>query len=452
MNPLTGQYLWFPQDHPEAVPAGAKTRDSYSRFAWKDLEPREGQYTFWMIDEQLAAAEQRGGRFAFRVMAVCTTCAPDAMPADVSALPTTWTASIDATSTGSVRLPDWNDPAFLERWRRFVAALGERYDGDPRLAYVDVGGYGNWGEGHNWPFEHVYPGPAGQQPARPESLLAMTRAVSTAFPRTFAVLNPPHVTGADGHADDAGAWQVLRGALANNPRLGLRNDCLGGSDVQASATRILRTSQRMAQQENVSTADQPLERWRSAPFITEWCDNIHPEGGGGSFSQGEAQVRSWHVTQVSNGNFQHTVETYPPHEQEAFLAAQRHAGFSLGVTRARVTRSGGAIRLEVDWRNDGSAPPYDDWRVTYHLSGDGDGDDEGAGVQLPSGIDLRDLLGSGSATTDVVEVVEVPERLRDGHELRVRVTDPAGYLPPMQLDTGSPDGDGWYALGELDLG
>lgn len=444
VNPLTGQYLWFPQDHPEAVPAGARARDSYSRFVWKDLEPTEGRYTFSMIDEQLAAAEQRGGRFAFRVMAVCTTCAPDALPADVSALPTTWTA---ATPAGPVRLPDWNDPAFLERWRRFVTALGERYDEDPRLAYVDVGGYGNWGEGHTWPFEHAYPGPDGRQPAQPWALLQMTEAVVTAFPHTFAVLNPPHVAGADGRLDEAASEGVLRGALRQSRRLGLRNDCLGGSDVQASATRILESAQAKARADGAPTVDQPLQRWRIAPFITEWCDNIRPDGAGGSFSQGERQVRDWHITQVSNGNFQHRVETYPPGEQEAFVQAQAHAGFELGVVEARVVRDPqGAARLEVQWRNDGSAPPYDRWLVTYRLA------TGGASIELASGLDLRDLLGNGATATDAVALPpDVPVDRRGGATLEARVTDPGGYLPAMQLVTGTPMTDGAYRLGDIVL-
>ena len=34
----------------------------------------------------------------------------------------------------------------------FVAALGNRYDGDPRIGYITAGLYGFWGEEHTYPY------------------------------------------------------------------------------------------------------------------------------------------------------------------------------------------------------------------------------------------------------------------------------------------------------------
>ena len=42
--------------------------------------------------------------------------------------------------------PDWNNETFLARWEALWAELGKRYANDPRLGYVDVGGYGKYGE------------------------------------------------------------------------------------------------------------------------------------------------------------------------------------------------------------------------------------------------------------------------------------------------------------------
>ena len=38
-------------------------------------------------------------------------------------------------------IPDWNSEAFLSGYERLMAALGAKYANDPRLGYVDVGGY-----------------------------------------------------------------------------------------------------------------------------------------------------------------------------------------------------------------------------------------------------------------------------------------------------------------------
>ena len=46
--------------------------------------------------------------------------------------------------------PDYEDPVFLEKLDRFLAALADRYDGNPEVAFIDVGSFGVWGEGHTF--------------------------------------------------------------------------------------------------------------------------------------------------------------------------------------------------------------------------------------------------------------------------------------------------------------
>ena len=46
--------------------------------------------------------------------------------------------------------PDYKDPVFLDKLDRFLAALAKRYDGNPNVAFVDIGSFGVWGEGHSW--------------------------------------------------------------------------------------------------------------------------------------------------------------------------------------------------------------------------------------------------------------------------------------------------------------
>ncbi len=44
--------------------------------------------------------------------------------------------------------PDFSDPLFLQKVENFVAAMAKRYDGNPNVAFVDIGHFGLWGEGH----------------------------------------------------------------------------------------------------------------------------------------------------------------------------------------------------------------------------------------------------------------------------------------------------------------
>ncbi|MBN2327775.1 MAG: DUF4832 domain-containing protein [Candidatus Omnitrophica bacterium] len=44
--------------------------------------------------------------------------------------------------------PVFDDPVFLEKLENFLRAFSARYDGKPWIRYVDIGGIGDWGEGH----------------------------------------------------------------------------------------------------------------------------------------------------------------------------------------------------------------------------------------------------------------------------------------------------------------
>jgi len=53
--------------------------------------------------------------------------------------------------------PDYEHPDLKAAILEFIGALGERYDGDPRLGFVQVGLLGFWGEWHTWPHTEMFP-------------------------------------------------------------------------------------------------------------------------------------------------------------------------------------------------------------------------------------------------------------------------------------------------------
>ena len=134
-NPMRGQYEWL--GTPDGA-AGFPTTDVYYRdqVAWKRIEPTPGVYDFSSFDQGIARARELGGRFGFRVMAWCPGCWLDATP--------DWLPRQPGTD-----IPAWDDEVFLAAWERLMAELGKRYAAEPALGWVDVGGYGAWGEWHN---------------------------------------------------------------------------------------------------------------------------------------------------------------------------------------------------------------------------------------------------------------------------------------------------------------
>jgi hypothetical protein len=64
------------------------------------------------------------------------------VPEDRSAFP------IFQGDSGSICESDYLDPVFLAKLDRFLAAMARRYDGNPNVAFIDIGSFGMWGEGH----------------------------------------------------------------------------------------------------------------------------------------------------------------------------------------------------------------------------------------------------------------------------------------------------------------
>jgi hypothetical protein len=163
-NPHKGWYHHYPDNHPDKY---AISRDAdllefpgmdhlYVRLAWAYLEPREGEFTWEMIDRLIEKWTGHGLGIAFRIS--CRETSTD-RPEQQYATPR-WVKAAGAQG-GYFRMgkptgpegpwePKYDDPVFLAKLDRFLAAFAARYDGQPWLRYVDIGSIGDWGEGHSW--------------------------------------------------------------------------------------------------------------------------------------------------------------------------------------------------------------------------------------------------------------------------------------------------------------
>ena len=125
----------------------------YVRYDWSAIEPTEGHYNWSMIDYDLNSWVAQGKQFAFGVMNADSSSqtqyvTPRWVFADGAASVRCTTFDDLTGKKGIQREPVWNDPVFLQKVRDFLAALAQRYDNNPHVAYIDVRSYGNWGEQH----------------------------------------------------------------------------------------------------------------------------------------------------------------------------------------------------------------------------------------------------------------------------------------------------------------
>ena len=129
----------------------------YFRLPWCVLEPREGEYRWDLVDSYAAPWIAAGKQIGLRVTC-CESRYPFATPEwvkDAGAKGWFFKMKMDKIfgkdpPGGETELwePDYGDSVFLAKLENFLRAMARRYDGSPKVAFIDVGTIGMWGEGH----------------------------------------------------------------------------------------------------------------------------------------------------------------------------------------------------------------------------------------------------------------------------------------------------------------
>ena len=393
-NPLRGQYRWLGA---EPTPSTITSNDVYYRdqVYWGRIEQADNAWDFTWIEAGLAEAGARGGKFGFRVMAYCPGCWMETR-ADFPAV----TPSFVPRQAGGY-LPDWNSPGFLGQWRELMAELGRRYGDDPRLGYVDVGGYGSYGEWHVDTGEKV----------TDRNGLAIVKAVTSAFPDKHVLINTM-----------TPVTFTLK-ALRANRNLGMRTDNLGCPDMYSMVA-----------------VDERLQQvWQTRPFFSEWCTRADPV-------LGAEQARQFHISTLSSGNMPWSYETLSSRQRSAYDRAMATVGYRISVRSVtmpdRLAASGRFV-VRTAWTNQGTAPTYDDWdvRLTFVSAA------TGASVVTALGRPLKGLVGSGRHAATVRASGLPPGR----HQVFLSVVDPSGYSAPMRLANTGRTASGAYPVGVVQV-
>ncbi len=148
VQPMTGLVLWA--DDWQGDPARDVVQLEYAYAPPSSIVVAEDTYDWSLFDAFLDDVASRGhqavARFYYTYPGRET-----AVPGWVKALPDY--DEVVAPSEGqATSFPDWRQPELVEATKDLWTAVAERYDDDPRLAFVQVG-FGLWGE------YHIYDGP-----------------------------------------------------------------------------------------------------------------------------------------------------------------------------------------------------------------------------------------------------------------------------------------------------
>lgn len=412
VNPLRGYYRWYDA---EPIPQARASYDHYIRFGWRQLEPTRGVYDFSAIEERMANAWGQQATFSFRVMAINEFTSPVEVPDYL----VQEAGGTYCTYEGrQVWVPNWNSPAFLERTRALMNALGARFNGDQRLGYYDMGIYGHWGE---WHVNGLCAAPGTDQTKR-----AIVDAQYGAFSRSRILMN-------------SGAQEIdaFLYALNKSPRVGVRVDALCSpwfdSQFNSSPAKLAAVQQ----------------RWKTAPIVTEFYGS-----GMTDFSQCEDQVKRWHVASVANAQI-NAWSTYSGTQQSQIISTGKASGYRFllnNVTFPSTIQTGVSFAITANWTNLGVTPAYTAHTAWFELRPRGQ-------ASLAAGrnslLNLQTLLPASQplAVADrfILGSRTLPPSAGNQYDLSLVVLEDAGHRLPMSLAISGATGAGRYPLGTVTI-
>jgi hypothetical protein len=432
INPMRGFYDWQGYG---ARPPGLNYPEFYKRYMWDQIETSKGVYDFSVIRNDMVLAKSKKQKFAFRIMAVNSFHSDaigvpedllDEVPGDYCSYSDDYIKSSDELDR--VWVPDWNSPAFINRAKALVTALGQAFDGDPVMAYYDMGIYGHWGEWHAYPFTNcTTAGEASETTKR--NIVDMQLA---AFNKTRIVMN----SGADNSA-------AFAYAMNKSNRIGVRIDSFNWPWFDQQI------------EQNPTKKALVESRWKTAPIIVEFGGNFSPEDSK-DFSLAQAQVKRWHIASVANGNA-YNWETLTQSQKDNFLTIGKLAGFRIVPREFRYAGAvsrGSSFRLTSIWCNVGVTPLYEPFVIRYELRLKGQNSISWWGN---STFDLQALLPTidtqGKDTPKkTTDTFTIPSRLSPGtYTLSMVVYDPTGYRDKLALAIEGRSKTGRYVLGDVTI-
>lgn len=422
-NPGSGVARFHDQDL--SVAQYPATGLEYRRYYWSEVEPKEGQYNFALVDEGFAAAaaHQPAMNVGLRFMILDGPESGSEIPQWLidKGIKGNWTPD------HKTFVPDLDDPTYLAYAQRLLQAFGARYNNNPELAFIDIGMVGAWGEWHNSNFPTLQP----LQERYPPALL--NRYVDmhfSAFPDT------PKIMLLNGY--DSVAYAAKRGA-------GWRADCLG------DWRNFSRTWSHMSNDypERIAAAEAAwpgfTQAWKKAPVSLEICGHMAEWLSEQKYTREEVQATfDWALAQhASTLNLKST--DVPQVYRDILDKALAKIGYRFRVvslTHSASARPGQAVSLHSQWANDGVAPIYLRYTLAWRLQ-----DKHGNTVaQGSAGDDIRQWLpGRHSSAYQLA----TPRNLEAGrYQLDVGLVD-KNNKARIQLANEGKLSDGWYRLSSV---
>ena len=338
----------------------------YLRLTWNDLEPEEGDFRWEIFDTYAQPWIAKGKKVAIRVM----TCSQveEGTPEFVrrAGAKGHWFTYPKKTS-GLDFPPRWepvyDDPVFLAKLENFLKAMAARYDGDPNVAFIDIGSLGIYGEGNPRPDYPLSDEAKAEQGGRnpdcypPAWKTRLSKLHIDLWRRHFPRTQLIGLDGFDGGWNPEPDGEMMRYCRANG--IGFRDDSIFCVDPPKCWV-------------HTGWARQFA---KTLPVVVETGHHVRLDKAGG----GDFDIEKWFPEKILQNLIEYqasyyTVQSFPKHlvktHAPILKELARRVGYRLELRKAvfpdRV-KAGEPVTIESTWANVGVAPLYAGASLTWNL-------------------------------------------------------------------------------------
>lgn len=413
-NPNMGWVPWadygpYPQPH----------RLVYGGITWRELEPQKGSFAWNTIENRLKFSywSERKVKFVIRLILD--------LPGNSSSLdiPDWLYQEINREGTwySSGFSPNYKNSALISNHLRMIRAFGQRYNNDSRIAFIQLGSLGHWGEFHTM---YLNPTDQGYLPSINISDQYVGHYLSSLTNKKLLMRRP---------------FQI-----AKDNNTGLYNDVFGNAVETQRFIRYFNSGYSNTGNWGFAAGTYPAmpDFWKYSPS-------------GGEFDN---------LSYLNNSSIQQTIQLAVD-SHTSFLGPNCPAGQALGsplqtninalhnrmgyrfvlqlTTYESQVEAGDSASILMTWNNKGISPFYFKWPLELSLA------DSNGNIAFSSNTD-EDIRTWLPGVKTVTQQLNIPDNLAGGtYTLCVAIIDPETNTPGIDLAITGRRSDGRYSLGQI---
>ena len=393
----------------------------FNYFSMRELMPKEGSVDFAPIEKWIQQATSRGCQLTFRVQIEFPSEKEDqgnGIPQfliDDGLKVIKWKNDDGQT----IHAPDYKNPKMRAAIDLLIAKLGEKYDGDPRVACLTMGVLGHWGEWHSYPRDELFPKKEYQSHVMDQFEKAFTktpvlmRYAAGTDDWSFA----PNVDRPFGFHDDSFAWATV--------------DTGKDEDDWFFMTKIKKAGAMDAWKTRMIGGEIRPEIW-GCVFDDKSCEEKGQEF--------DRSVKATHATWLMDSGMFGL--NGPPSAERVRNATKKVGmmGYEFHVPSASLDTKNGKTKVELKIENRGVAPLYANWDTEVAVL-DSKGNIRKSAVvnwDLPSILPEKQV--SRISTLDC--------QLNSGEVVAIRIVNPleGGKRLRFANENQQLDGESWLLL------